>query len=149
MHILFFRCCLIWKSLLYKTCSKSQDKEVTVYVVICNYLDPHYMSVALSFTHVRMYHNSWFLLNNSSCNKANHLKSIHQVRDNKRKTKFDFRLFDLFLSGVIPNETYSSLELYPMRLIPLWSYTQWDLFLSGVIPNETYSSLELYPMNCQ
>ena len=107
MHILFFRCCLIWKSLLYKTCSKSQDKEVTVYVVICHYLDPHpchYMSVALSFTHVRMSHNSWFLLNNSNCNKANHLKSIHQFRDNKRKTKFDFRLFDLFLSGVIPNE---------------------------------------------
>jgi hypothetical protein len=53
----------------------------------------------LSFTHVCTSYIG-FPLSNLSSPSANYVKFIHKVRDHKRKTKFDFRIYHLFLFGV-------------------------------------------------
>ena len=50
----------------------------------------------LSFTHVCTSYIG-FPLSNLSSPSANYVQFIHKVRDHKRKTKFDFRIYHLFL----------------------------------------------------
>ena len=61
----------------------------------------HLASRILSLTHVHMSY-IWFQLNNWSLPAANHLTFIHKDSNHKMQSKFDLRLYHIFLSGVKP-----------------------------------------------
>lgn len=60
---------------------------------------------------------------------ANHMKFIHKVRDNKRKVKFNFRLYHSFCSGILPLFILSGNE----GIHALWTYSSILFLLSRLI----------------
>ena len=59
----------------------------------------------ICYTHICTSHVS-FLLNKLIYPKANHLKLMHKVRDHLRKVKFNFKLCNIFHSGMFCSDLW-------------------------------------------
>jgi hypothetical protein len=59
----------------------------------------------ICYTHICISHVS-FLLNKLIYPKANHLKFIHKIRDHLRKVKFNFKLCNIFHSGMFCSDLW-------------------------------------------